>query len=329
MTFYDNWCYTTNASEFNSYWTLNISVSAHCDIISRGNLWEEKIHACMHIVSRKDKGCVVLPFASVCSKPRLRCSQSRPCFSMGRSLSSDRTSTILSGKWECTGGRRVPWGPGGSVVKPLLDRTHPLPSAQHKQQCWALTAPLHTHPSSNPFFICLRSVQTLSAKVPFLSSYDTNVIYSLFLPQVSTDCRWPCLDPPSPSNFSWQVGFQRFTEMRSSCLEKLEKSSRTIHLMLWSVTGVQCLRFGLRRPRDHLWLTHITATKRRILRSLSEAFVKMNNGLWGLWQMSRQESYFRRWHHSPDHVSFSCRWNESVEFCPDGPPRIPCAYDYF
>lgn len=49
---------------------------------------------------------------------------------------------------------------------------------------------------------------------------------------------------------------------------------------------------------------------------------KMNNGFRGLWHASRQESYFRGWHHSHERVSFSWWWNESVEFCPGGPPTL-------
>lgn len=213
----------------------------------------------MHIVSQKDKGCVILPFASVFSKPWLRCFQSRPCFSMGRSLSSDRKSTILSGKWECTGGETGSLGTWGLCRQtPSGSHTHPLPSAQHKQRCWALTAPnTHTHTSKTHlqtqlcfilWLISFCSALTLSAKSTF--SVGLRLVYSSFLffrsPQTAFN-RVSIHHPSQTSPGKW--AFKDSLKWDHPFL--VEKDSRTICLKYVVVSPSQgyghqsCLRFDL------------------------------------------------------------------------------------
>lgn len=110
MPFISNMTQQMVLIDLDLYWPF---VRVNSNIYLKENVWGERfVH--VHIVSWKDKGC-----ALCCHLPVfvvglwVRCSSHRPCFSMGRSLSSDRKNTILSGKWEGTEGEKVSLGTSG------------------------------------------------------------------------------------------------------------------------------------------------------------------------------------------------------------------------
>lgn len=123
--------------------------------LSEGKRVGRKICACTHCIW-KGQAC-----ALCCHLPVfvvglwVRCFSHRPCFSMGRSLSSDRKSTILSGKREGTEGEKgVPWGQKGRQTPPgrhtpialrqtqtAFSNTHTLSRTDHLQIAY--------------FFLCL------------------------------------------------------------------------------------------------------------------------------------------------------------------------------
>lgn len=144
----------------------------------------------------------------------VRCSPHRPCFSMGRSLSSDRKSTILSGKWEGTEREKGSLGTSGRQT-PSGGHT---PIALRPIQTKLLNVNTHTHsrvdhlqiasfflysPNWLLFFdwlVCFQPKHRLP-KLPFLVVRSCCLLSFSFL-QVSTDCLWRCLDQLSLSNYS-------------------------------------------------------------------------------------------------------------------------------
>lgn len=124
--------------DFNLYWPF---LTVNSNIYLKENVQGERfVHE--HIVSWKYKGCALcchLPVFVV--SLWVRCSSHRPCFSMGRSLSSDRKSTILSGKWEGTEG--VKQGSLGTSGRQTPSGRH-TPIALHPTQTTLLNVNTHT-----------------------------------------------------------------------------------------------------------------------------------------------------------------------------------------
>ncbi len=99
----------------------------------------------------------------------VRCSPHRPCFSMGRSLSSDRKSTILSGKWVGTEGEKGSLGTSGRQT-PSVRHT---PIALRPIQTKLLNVNTHTHTHTHTF-VHIDDIR-IAAEVERVQKYSTQV----------------------------------------------------------------------------------------------------------------------------------------------------------
>ncbi len=173
-----------------------------------------KICACTHCILKGQGVCYAASLPVFVVSLWVRCSPHRPCFSMGRSLSSDRKSTILSGKWEGQKGREGFLGDlraSNSFCK--IHAHRPPPNTNKTVECEHTHTHTHTcahrrySDSSISFSLLLQLafvlwlIVLLSTQISLLVVRSCCLLFFFSL-QVSTDCLWLCLDQLSLSNYS-------------------------------------------------------------------------------------------------------------------------------